>query len=160
MLAFVFSTALLVRTKDNFYHVSKQQSRHSESQAKNLISPVSEGLLTERSLHAAYQARALIKSLPQWKTCRSQFLHGQETMQAQKKRLTIPVNLSGWGQRSRTSTYRFRVCCPAIRRAPTIESLFYQQFSRFTRAKPDLTRPLLRAHAHALHQPNTHQQGH
>ncbi len=42
-----------------------------------------------------------------------------------KKRLTQTVNLSGWGQRSRTSTYRFRVCCPAIRRAPTNECQYY-----------------------------------
>ena len=32
---------------------------------------------------------------------------------------------SGWGQWSRTTTYRFRVCCPAIRRAPTNECLYY-----------------------------------
>ncbi len=28
------------------------------------------------------------------------------------------ISFSGWGQRIRTSTNRFRVCCPAVRRAP------------------------------------------
>ena len=39
--------------------------------------------------------------------------------------MTVLSMCSGWGQRSRTSTYRFRVCCPAIRRAPTNECLSY-----------------------------------
>jgi hypothetical protein len=37
----------------------------------------------------------------------------------------------GWGQRSRTSISKFRVCCPAIRRAPSAQALYYHILTGF-----------------------------
>ena len=47
---------------------------------------------------------------------------------------------NGWGQRSRTSISKFRVCCPAIRRAPSAQALSYHNFTSFDK-RPVLFNP-------------------
>lgn len=60
----------------------------------------------------------------------------QANLYKQKKTIIIDgLSSYGWGQRSRTSISKFRVCCPAIRRAPSTQALSYHISTSFDKLR-------------------------
>ena len=58
-----------------------------------------------------------------------------ELLQIKKTIIIDGLSSSGWGQRSRTSISKFRVCCPAIRRAPSTQALSYHISTGFDKLR-------------------------